>query len=91
MNEKIERARAALKELEKNHVVTLKTIDYIRGLFDDIEAIRISKKAKTKDIYNTLSSHLNGMTYESFTSSLSKIRKEKKEDELIISKAKTVE
>ena len=79
MTDKIYEARQILKEIDINHEVKLKTVDYIRGLFDDIEALRISKKAKTKEIYKALikGGHLNNMSYEYFISSLSKIRREK--------------
>ncbi|MCD9538963.1 hypothetical protein [Photobacterium carnosum] len=75
----IENAKSNLNALKKNHAtdqINETIINTIRTLFDDIESIRKSK-VKVEYIYESIKDDIGNISYNVFTATLSKIRKEK--------------
>ncbi|MCD9531661.1 hypothetical protein [Photobacterium carnosum] len=75
----IENAKSNLKALKKIHAtdqINETIINTIRTLFDDIESIRKSK-VKVEYIYESIKNDIGNISYNVFTATLSKIRKEK--------------
>jgi hypothetical protein len=67
---------------QENQEVNLNATNAIRELFDDIELIIKSKKAKTENIYDAIKDDIDNISYSHFRTILSTIRKERKTENL---------
>lgn len=68
---------SSLLESKNEEDLILSTTSIIRELFNDIEPLIRTKAVKTEEIYLTIKSDINNISYSSFRTILSKIRKEK--------------